>query len=383
VVVLTGHFHPHVGGVERYTRELWQRMTALGWQVTVVTSNTDAAAERERLYGLEVVRLPVFKIVHDRLPIFRLSPALVRLLRTVDGARGDLVVTNTRFFPSSVLGALLARRWGVPLVHIDHGSSHIPIPGKLANALGERWDHAVGGWVLGQAARCYGVSQAVSDFLAHLGRAGAGVLYNGVDAAEFAPRPSEARRTLGIGPDETMLLYVGRLIADKGIQVLLDAYRRLPRREGLHLVVAGDGHMKAAVEAQVAGDASVHLLGRLAPHQVRELLWAADVFVHPSRYPEGLPTAVLEAGAAGLAVVATPMGGTPEIIPDPEHGLIVPDGDVEALSGAIAALGADPARRRRLGQRLRARVGEKFDWDRIAAVADRELSALLAPAASS
>jgi glycosyltransferase involved in cell wall biosynthesis len=119
-------------------------------------------------------------------------------------------------------------------------------------------------------------------------------------------------------------------------------------------------------------------LGQVAPAQVLRLLSAADLFVHPSCCAEGLPSAILEAAAAGVAIVATPQGGTVEVVASPEHGLLVPRGDPAALAAAMGRLVDDPALRSRLGARARQRVAERFSWDRIAGLAEQELLALAA-----
>jgi glycosyltransferase involved in cell wall biosynthesis len=127
---------------------------------------------------------------------------------------------------------------------------------------------------------------------------------------------------------------------------------------------------------RTAGRQDVHLLGFVPPREVRSLLGECDLFAHPSSYPEGLPTSILEAGAAGAAVVATPMGGTAEIITSAQLGTLVPPRDVAALAHAVAALLDDAPRRAALGAALRERVRAVFEWERVADAAERELALL-------
>ena len=384
IAVFTGHFHPHIGGVERYTRAIFSRLAASGHAVALLTSTVAGGPARELVDGIEVARLPVLPLFSARFPVLLPGPALWRALAWLRDFRPEVVVTNTRFFTSSWLGTRFAAGEALPHLHVEHGSGHIRLGGPLADRLAAAIDHGPGRWVVHRATRCVGVSGAVIDFLAHLGRPGAGLLPNGVDL----PRPGlvppgpggdpggrdATRARFGVGADEPMALYAGRVTADKGLLVLCDALDRLPR---LHLVVAGDGEALPELRRRAGRLPRLHLLGQVPPAEVQRLLAAADLFVHPSCCAEGLPSSILEAAAAGLAIVATPQGGTVEVIRSPAHGLLVPPGDAGALAQAMARLAADGPLRARLGAEARNLVAERFTWDRIAAAAEQELLALV------
>ena len=286
----------------------------------------------------------------------------------------EVVVTNTRFFPASWLGTWFAGAGRLPHLHVEHGSGHVRLGGPLADRLSSALDHGPGRWVTRRATRCVGVSGAVVDFLAHLGRPGAGLLPNGVDLPPPGGARAAVRAELGVGAGEPLALYAGRVTADKGLLVLADALDRVP---ALHLAVAGDGEALPELRRQAAAQPRLHLLGQVEPSEVVRLLSAADLFVHPSCCAEGLPSSILEAAASGVAIVATPQGGTVEVVRSPAHGLLVPPGDAAALAGAMARLVADPALRERLGAEARRLVAERFSWDRIAEAAERELLALV------
>ncbi len=391
IAVFTGHFHPHVGGVERYARALFSRLARRGHAVALLTSAAGGGPPLETVDGIEVVRLPVLPLFDARFPVPLPGP---RLWRGVAGLRRfapEVVVTNTRFFPASWLGTWFADAAALPHLHVEHGSGHVRLGSPLADRLAAAVDHGPGRWVVRRATHCVGVSGAVVDFLAHLGRPGAGLLPNGVDLPEPGGEPGDpggarrdpghdprvreqVRARLGVGPEEPLALYAGRVTADKGALVLLDALARVP---GLHLAVAGDGEALPELRRSAARLPRLHLLGQVAPDEVGRLLAAADLFVHPSCCAEGLPGAILEAAAAGLAIVATPQGGTVEVVRSPGHGLLVPPGDAAALAAAMARLVDDPALRARLGAEARRVVAERFTWDRIAGLAEAELQSLV------
>ncbi len=148
-------------------------------------------------------------------------------------------------------------------------------------------------------------------------------------------------------------LYAGRLAPEKGVDTLLEAARLLP---GHPLTLCGSGPLEARVRAALDQLPGARALGHVPRAELARLVGEAAVVVVPSRWPENYPYAVLEAQAAGRAVVASRIGGIPEQIRDGEDGVLVPPGDARALAGAVAALLEDPARARRLGQAARARV---------------------------
>jgi glycosyltransferase involved in cell wall biosynthesis len=119
----------------------------------------------------------------------------------------------------------------------------------------------------------------------------------------------------------------------------------------------------------------VTALGRLDRARMHDLLVAADIVVHPSTYPEGLPSVLLEAAAAGAAIVATAAGGTTDLVRDGETGLIVPPGDPRRLARALELLASDDALRERLAAAARARVSSRFRWRLVADLLERELLA--------
>ncbi|HXE58538.1 MAG TPA: glycosyltransferase [Gemmatimonadales bacterium] len=181
-----------------------------------------------------------------------------------------------------------------------------------------------------------------------------------------AAAPLGVRARLGLAPHRLLAANVAALTPEKGHDTLLAAAAILaPRAPELHWALAGDGPGRPALEDEVLARGlagRVHLLGHL-PDPGR-LIADADLFVFPSR-AEGLGTTILEAMALGVPVVASAVGGIPELL-DGDAGVLVPPDDPDALAGAIAALLADPTRRRRVAEAGRARA-LAFGDDRMAA----------------
>jgi glycosyltransferase involved in cell wall biosynthesis len=191
---------------------------------------------------------------------------------------------------------------------------------------------------------------------------------NGVRPRGAGPGREEARRLLGLAPDQPVVMTVGRLIVMKGQRFLVDSVPQLLERFGdLAVLLVGEGHLRGELSkhaAELGVSSAVRLLGHRA--DARMLLDAADVFVLPSLH-EGMPLAAMEAMDASLPVVGTDVIGTAEVVADGETGLLVPPRDPGALATALGALLSDPDLRARYGAAARRRYLQHFTSARMAA----------------
>lgn len=189
---------------------------------------------------------------------------------------------------------------------------------------------------------------AVSDAVARTVPIPCLVVYNGIEIEKFSslPTKSEARSRLGWPQEKKIILSVARLSREKGLDVLIEAAQGLEAT----LFIAGDGPERGNLSGAM-------LLGER--HDIPMLLAAADIYCQPSR-SEGLGLAVLEAMATGKPIVASAVGGIPELLPDASIGLTVPVGDPTALRVAIQLLLDDPARGEAMGSYAKQRVAERF-----------------------
>jgi glycosyltransferase involved in cell wall biosynthesis len=200
-------------------------------------------------------------------------------------------------------------------------------------------------------------------------------LRSGIDRERYVARDGAreaTRRALGYAPDDVVVGSLACLKAQKApldfVAAAGEALRSDPR---LRFFIAGDGELREAVEREIAsrglGD-RFRLLGWR--QDVPDVLASMDLFVLTSKF-EGLPRAVLQAMAAGVPVVATSVGGTPEVVRDGVTGRLVPPGDPAAAANAIVGLAADPALRARCVAEAQARLDEAFDIRRMVADLDR------------
>jgi sugar transferase (PEP-CTERM/EpsH1 system associated) len=188
------------------------------------------------------------------------------------------------------------------------------------------------------------------------------LIRNGITIPAKHSNTAMTRASLGITPDEIVLIAVGRLAEIKNYRLLLDAYANARKSvPSLTLVLVGDGPERAVLEekAQILGiKENVHFLGSRS--DVGELLSASDIFALSSRY-EGISLALLEAMAASLPAVVTRVGGNTEVITDGHNGYTVESDNVNEFAQAIVHLANDQSERRRMGEAARKRVEMVFD----------------------
>ncbi|WP_039903016.1 glycosyltransferase [Methylobacterium sp. GXF4] len=193
--------------------------------------------------------------------------------------------------------------------------------------------------------------------------------YHGLDLARFPAPPPPREPRDGTDPNAPLrLVCVGRLVAKKGHDDLIDALAALP--PGLHwrLELIGGGELRGALEARIRErglSERVAFRGALAQPAVIVAMRASDLFVLPTKPApggdrDGLPNVLMEAASQALPILATAFAGTPEFITDGTHGILVAPGDPAALAAALARLAADPALRLRLGAAARVRLVEDF-----------------------
>lgn len=303
----------------------------------------------------------------------RYAPALealsAGLAMASDPVEADVAHSHTWY--AAMAGRLVQQLFDVPLVVTLHSLE--PLRPWKEHQLGR--GYAVSSWAEAEAvqhaARIIAVSRGMrDDILAHfrVEPERVVVLHNGVDASAF--RRTERRDALERhGVREPYALFVGRISEQKGIFPLLEAARGFP--EDLQLVLCAASpdtpELEARLRAEVADRPRVRFINAMLPHDdVVQLYSHARVFVCPSVYePFGLIN--LEAMACGTAVVASRVGGIPEVVVDGETGVLLPPDDPQAIAAAVRDLCHDPERAARLGAAGRRRVEAEFSWDRIAA----------------
>lgn len=306
-----------------------------------------------------------------RKPLYVLAPivlaAAVRKGRAVlAGGEFDLIHVHWAV-PNGPIGARLADRGGLPLVVSLHGSD-ISVS-ERARPIGR-----VARLTFDRARVVTAPSKDLLDRARNLGaHEPLELIPYGADVAAFRADQTDAaqaRAALGISRDATVVTAIGRFVRWKGFDHLIAATATaMAVQPTLHLVFVGDGDLRGELVAQVhaLGVADkVHFAGMVERKALPGLLAASDIVavpsVHYDGYVDGLPNVALEAMAAGKPLIATRVGGLPDLVRHDETGLLVEEQDADALAEAIAALARDPERRVRLGTAAQDEIRERRSW---------------------
>ncbi len=319
--------------------------------VSFVSPTTGPFAERALHEGFPVAVIDVGRT-------YRFD-GLLRLTRLLRREQADVLHTHT-LAAANALARTAGRLARVPVVSHLHIANHFrPATRPLLAGL----DNATARF----AAALVAVSEDTRRAYEDQGYRGQiRVVYNGVPAA--TGNTDGVRTALSIPADAPLVAEVGRLCDVKGQRELIDAVARLP---GVHAVLVGaDLERGGAYERALRHRAEeLGVADRVVFAGYRDdaerVVAAADVFALPS-WTEGLPLVVLEAMALGRPVVATAVGGTPELVSDGETGLLVPPRDVEALTAALRRVLADEVLQQRLGEAGKRRVAERFSSEAMA-----------------
>lgn len=360
VLMLSPQYRPIVGGYERAAERLSGALAEAGLRVVVIAERRDRAwPAMERFDGYEVRRLFCLYLrhLHTITSLLSFASFLVRHGRDFDvwhvhqyGYHAALAV---------VLGKLL----------------HRPVALKLTNSAAMGIDTALGsglgGYILGffhrRVSACLAVSEETREEALRFGIPTERIhlIPNGVDGRQFHPATPEqrvaARSELGL-ICEQLVLYVGRLSAEKNPLGLMDAWAAVGTQARDHALLAlvGDGPERGHVQAkaQSSGLAKTVILAG-ARSDVATWYRAADVYVISS-HNEGLSNTMIEAMASGLPVISTRVSGSSVLLELPAAGVVIDSNDVVQLAGAIRSLLQDEPLRTRLGENARHKFESSF-----------------------
>ena len=360
IVMASIDYLPSVGGIAAHVHELSKALTALGHHVTVLAKGD--GCESDTTDGVHVIRTP---FGFRRLRLLR-GRRYQWALATLWAARGALASADVLHF--HVLGLLGAGRlWGrqTPRVFTNHASDFVESAAVPDNHPALKRDLLMADWVIA-------CSSDRASLTAEVGYPADRVssIPNGVDTARFSPDvPDDGLRAAhGASDGEILILCPCRLERVKGVAHLVSALPMVLRRCPLvRLLVAGDGieraHLEAAAVALGVRD-KISFAGSVPNSDMPSYYAASDIVVVPSLV-EATSIAALEAMSTAKPVVATRVGGLPELIQDGVSGVLVAPADEAELAAAIVPLARDPALRRCIGKAARERVLREFTWQAI------------------
>ncbi|MBF0482088.1 MAG: glycosyltransferase family 4 protein [Desulfovibrionaceae bacterium] len=363
ILLINYEYPPVGGGAGNAAAFLAKEFLAAGAAPVVLTTAFGCLPRREDDCGVPVVRIATGRRRADRCSVPEMTSFMARAVPAALALHREFSFdASLAFFgiPGGPAAYVLKRLRKTPYVVSLRGGD-VPgfLPGELSGL------HALTRPVIRHIWKHAASVVANSLGLAELARRTAGktpiaVIANGVDTQRFAPGlPKNAS-------EPARLLFAGRVVRQKGLDVLLPALAALANAPGrdFHLDVAGDGSEVAELRAlaeRLGIGAKVSFLGWRDRDALPGLYARADVFVFPSR-DEGMPNAVLEAMASALPVVATDIAGNQELVRHEQTGLLTPCEDVPALTAALDRLIRDRELAARYGKAGRRLVQEDYSW---------------------
>ncbi len=360
------------GGVETVVYELTSRMRQRGEAVEVYASDLfdeahwirrpDARAEVD---GIPVHRYPVYRRLLPGLTM----PLMIGLVDGLAKAPPQLIHAHSHRYGHVLESALAARQLGVPFVVTTHYHPPLRDTDPVKRGLLRAQDHLFGLLAYREAGAVVAITEQERARLREFAPgARVRVIPHGIDLEPWS-RPSNGDGLDQLPPlPPRYLLYAGRLASNKGLDQLILAVAHLPPADRLPIVFMGrDWGARPMLETlarRVGVEREVVWLDHVeAPSAYRAVFQRATVFVLPSEW-EAFGLVLLEAMAAGVPVVSTAVGGTPEVLDGGRAGLLVPFGDPAALATAIRELLESPDRARALVRAARERVA-RYTWDRV------------------
>jgi glycogen synthase len=380
VMMLSWEYPPRiVGGISPHVYELSQELQAKGIEVHVITKETPLAPDEEvEPSGVQIHRVHLAEKPNDFLHEIQLlnDATELRVRQLLEDWRpgGQPTVFHAHDWLSLDAARELKYDYKLPVVATIHATE----AGRHGGIWNEtsRYIHEQEYWLTYEAWRTIVCSEfmrkeVVAAF--NVPRDKVDVIYNGVDSTKFEFEWSEderrAHRAKLALPDEKIVMYVGRFVREKGIQVLLNSANVVLAQEPkTKFVIVGGGHrerLERFVQWAGLGD-KVLFTGFMANRSLHMLYRSADVAVFPSLY-EPFGIVALEAMAAGVPVVTSDAGGLREVVLHDETGTTTFAGNPESLAWGILRALRDPARASNQAEHAKRRLRTDFDWSHIAA----------------
>ena len=362
ILIINSEYPPIGGGAGNASANIARELVRLGHEVTVMTAHFGDLPRATNLDGVQILRIKAMRRHLDRSSaieqiVFMIASSFYTL-NLIRKWRPDVIIA---FFgvPSGAAAWCANIISGIPYYISLRGGD---VPGfrpydfalyhkLIAPFLRRIWRRSSG--LVANSTGLKNLAVAFND------RVPISVIPNGVDLKYYAPVERDW--------DQPRMLFVGRLVYQKGLDILFEALKDLTSHPW-KLSLVGDGPQREKLQSivhQYGISDRVHFKCWLDGDDLVTQLQEANLFVFPSRH-EGMPNAVLEAMACGLPVIASHIAGNEELVIDGENGLLVPSEDSVALRDAMSELLGSPSKRQRMGATGRQFIEANYSWSQIA-----------------
>lgn len=369
ILLVTPYFYPHKGGSQAYAEELYATLMKedRSMNVDVLTYNTDKSKSVEQYRGFTIYRIPCIQILPGQFAVPNYIEVFKTLSMLFKKNHYDFINSHTRFFESTFWVPFAARFFGTKSVLTDHCANHPTHTSSVVTKISYLVDKLFVPLILTQYNQVTVTNTATKKFIQSLSKKETHIIYGGVDTKYFKnPTRRKTRKIKGIHKtfqrNDVVISFVGRMIHSKGPQLLLKSAETITKKHrNVYFVFGGNGLLYK--ELSKSANKKIFFLGELEKKEIASLLSRTNILVHPSLHHEGFPNVILEAGAAGCAVIATNMGGTYEIIKKDTGVLTKPS--VKDITAKIEYLIQNKKERLTYGKNIREWIEKSYDWKKI------------------
>lgn len=367
--MVNAFFYPYIGGSEKHMYELGRRL-AKQEDLYVLTSLLKNTKEYEELENMKVFRVNSreYKMPLIYPPPFIIARSARKKIEKLDkDIDFDVFNLHGRWFPDFGYAVEYANRKGKPVTLTLHNGRPVGIS-PLVTALGTCFDKVYGKKILKKVDRIIAVSSAVREDISKYGlnKDKIVVIHNGVDTKVFKPTKPVFKEQYE--DSDNLLIFVGRIIEQKGLDHLIDAMPHILKEyPSTKLLIVGKGKIKPRLIKKVKKiglNDKIIFPGFIDEELMPNLYSSADVFVLPSLW-EVLPIALLEALSCGAPLLASDAGGNPEIVENGRNGFIFEKKNNEELIEKLRIMLDDHSLRKNMRRESREMALKKFDWDLI------------------
>ncbi|MEM3088297.1 MAG: glycosyltransferase family 4 protein [Candidatus Bathyarchaeia archaeon] len=353
--MIAERYPPYVGGAPYCIHQMARGLSRLGHEIIVVTCSAPNAPEYEDVNGIEIRRIPYWDFPRLKGVSFIIN-ALRKRRQLMREVHPDIIHAHSGI--SGVIGYSYKKATLCPLILTFHG---LVFPDKLTSKISLRIDR----YVTHHADYITFDSSPMQEHFVRefdLERGKTCYIPNAVDTDLFKPVDVD-RKAWGIGERDICLVYVGRLVKMKGLQILLESFKEANREvETLKLLIVGDGPLREELVEKTRRYGLVNqvlFLSSIPPNELPLIYAASDMAVLPSAY-EGLSRMLLEAMACGKAVIASDIPANRELITNGQDGLLVTPLDSVSLKEAIIKLALNRELRESFGKMAREKISSKY-----------------------
>jgi len=359
VALCTDYFYPRIGGVSSHVAGLASELERRHHEVVILTKSAKGDTRYSAAGKVSYLRPSI------PLPVILVPPRADDIRNVLERGKFDVVHAHHAFTPTSLLSVSVARKIGIPAVLTNHtiflasDRESLWVPTSYVLYPFRRY--------INKANLITAVSQTAADFIGHFTERGRVVVIpNGIDSDRFDSRSCAKEDPTHEVGGEHIILYVGRLVYRKGIHVLVKAMPQILRElPDAQLLIAGEGVMVNFIRMLIKSlDLKDHvkLLGFIPNEKLPDLYGLSQVFVLPSLYCESFGITLLEAMASGRPVVASNVGGVPEVVEDEVTGLLFRKGDERDLADGVLRVMNDCDLALNLAVKARRSVEDNFSW---------------------